>query len=164
MTEIGRPSDYTDEKAEAICALLAQGWSLKKVIESGDEQYSDLEFPSMPTVFKWLREYPDFLKLYTRAKEESADAMAEDILSIADSAGDEIMGIDKSDGARVQAVKLRIDTRKFIMAKMKPKKYGDKLDLTSAGDKIEVSPLVVSAIKPRKADSERTSPAEDQAS
>lgn len=152
MAKVGAPSQYSQEVADAICSLLAQGWSLRKVIEYGYEEYSDLKFPSMATVFKWMREHEEFLKQYARAKQESADAMAEEILDIADKTEDQIMGIDKSDGARVQAQKLRIDTRKFLMAKMKPKIYGDKLDLTSGGDKIETAPLVVSTIRSRKED------------
>jgi len=162
MSVMGRPSEFTQEAADAICELLAQGMSLRRVVEHGwDELDKDTRdklselnatWPSIATVFKWMRDHPDFLKQYARAKEESADAMAEEILSIADSAKDVIMGVDKSDGARIQAVKLEIDTRKFLMSKMKPKKYGDKLDLTSGGDKIETQPLVISAIKARKAD------------
>lgn len=41
----------------------------------------------------------------------------------------------------MQRSRLRVDTRKFLMAKMKPKKYGDKVDLTSGGEKIQ--PLLV---------------------
>jgi len=157
MADVGRPSDYTQEKADAICELLTRGWSLRKVIEQGWSEYDGkngndkIDFPSIATVFKWMRDYPEFLKQYTRAKNESADAMAEEILELSDKAPQAITGADRSDSARVQAVKLQIDTRKFLMAKMKPKRYGDRLDLTSGGERVEMTPLIVSEIKSRNA-------------
>ena len=39
--------------------------------------------------------------------------------------------------------KLRTDVRKWMLSKMVPKKYGDKLDLTSEGEKIEVAPIIL---------------------
>jgi hypothetical protein len=62
--------------------------------------------------------------------------MFEEIIEIADEAEDAIVGDDKSDSARVQARKLRIDARHWHLSKLRPKKYGDKLDLTSGGEKM----------------------------
>lgn len=135
MADRGRPTIYTQELADTICLRLACGESMRSVCR--DEQ-----MPSMQTVWTWLRIHPDFLEQYTRAKEESADAMAEDALGIADEAFDVIVGDDKSDGARVQAKKLAVDTRKWMMAKMKPKKYGDKVDITSDGKAIKGNTIV----------------------
>ena len=163
----GRPSSYTQDAADAICALLAQGWSLRRVIEQGcnEEEFKGVNFPSVATVFSWMRNNPEFLKQYARAKQESADGMAEELLDIADDGRNDTYiddnGYEKTNHDVIARSRLRVDTRKFLMAKMKPKVYGDKLDLTSAGDKIEVTPLVISAIKPRKADNAET---EDEAS
>ena len=71
--------------------------------------------PSRTSIFKWFREHPDFADNYARAKEESADSMVEDMLAIADD--DELDANDK---------RVRVDTRKWISSKLKPKKYGDK--------------------------------------
>lgn len=122
----GRPTTYNQEIVNKICALLAQGQSLRTVCKGED-------MPCIATVLTWIRVYPEFLSQYTRAKEESADALAEEILDIADDSFTVITGTDKSDNARVHAQRLRVDTRKWIMSKMKPKKYGEKLDLTSDG-------------------------------
>lgn len=119
--EAGRPSKYTKKLADDLCAYLAMGMSLKTTCEQEG-------MPSVSTVFNWFRTQKGFLQLYTRAKEESADAMAEDILTISD----EVDASGKSTNEIAKA-KLRVDTRKFLMAKMKPKRYGDKLDLTSDG-------------------------------
>lgn len=99
--------------------------------------------PAMSTMFKWLRENSEFSEQYARAKQEAADAMAEEILDISDNGSNDWM--EKhfgettawvTNGEALQRSRLRVDTRKFLMAKMKPKVYGDKLDLTTGGEKI----------------------------
>lgn len=136
--KLGRPSSYTQELADKLCEKLAQGKSLRTICEreEGHEQ-----FPSIVTIFAWMRKHEDFLKQYTRAKEESTDALADEIMDIADNSTNDWMEIEKSKGRFVPLVdrehversKLRIESRKWIMAKMKPKKYGDKLDLSNNG-------------------------------
>lgn len=124
----GRPSKYSKELADRICEKLSEGISLRTVC-------LDEEMPSAATVFTWLRTKQEFLEQYTRAKEASSDAMAEEILDLSDGAIAVIKsGAEKKSSALAQAVRLQVDTRKWIMSKMKPKKYGDKLDLTSAGE------------------------------
>jgi hypothetical protein len=75
--------------------------------------------PDTETVRKWLREFPDFLANYARAREEQADFYADEMVTIADESKD-------SNKARLQ-----IDARKWKASKMAPKKYGDKLDITT---------------------------------
>ena len=123
----GRPSDYTQEIADRICEELSQGISLRTVCKADD-------LPSAATVFNWFRRYPEFLEQYTRAKEESSDAMAEDILDISDNATNDYMEQNDSEnpgykvnGEHIQRSRLRVESRKWLMAKMKPKKYGDKI-------------------------------------
>ncbi len=127
--QTGRPSDYTQEKADKICEMLSEGMSLRSVCKEEG-------MPSAATVFKWMREHEDFLKQYTRAKEESADAMAEECLDIADDGTNDYMErLDKDgesvgyqvNGEHIQRSRLRVETRKWLMAKMKPKKYGEKV-------------------------------------
>lgn len=119
----GRPSSYTQELADKICEELALGKSLRTVCAGED-------MPSMQTVFSWFRTKPEFLEQYARAKQESSDYMAEELIDISDTENME----------DVQRARLRIDTRKWLMAKMKPKRYGDQIDVTSAGDKIVFMP------------------------
>lgn len=82
------------------------------------------EMPAMSTVFRWLAKHEEFQEQYARAKEESAEAMIEDMLAIAD-------GGNWSD---TQRARLRVDTRKWIASKLKPKKYGDKLHTEHTGN------------------------------
>lgn len=133
---IGRPSMYSQELADKVCAEIALGGSMRAVC-------SIEGMPSLTTVFKWIRENKEFAQQYARATEERTEAMAEDILDIADDGSNDYMTITKGsmtynveDKEVTNRSKLRVDTRKWIMSKMKPKKYGDKLDLTSDGEKL----------------------------
>lgn len=133
MGETGRPSDYTQELADKICEELAQGKSMRTVCHSD-------EMPAMSTVFKWLREKEGFSEQYVKAKQEATDAMAEDILDIADDGSNDLMTIQKGKQSYevenkevTNRSRLRVDTRKWLMSKMKPKKYGDRIDMTTNG-------------------------------
>lgn len=121
--KVGRPSIYSPELAARLCAELAMGRSLRSVCKASD-------MPSMSAVFEWLREKPDFAQQYARAKAESADALVEELLDIADdSSGDFIEGEDgvKVNHENIQRSRLRVDTRKWIAAKLKPKAYADRV-------------------------------------
>lgn len=125
----GRPSSYTEEIAERICAGLACGQSLRTVCK-------DEDLPCVATVFNWFRTYPQFLEQYTRAKEESADALIEESLDIADDGTNDWMERNNAEGEcigwqlngeHVQRSRLRIETRKWMASKLKPKKYGERV-------------------------------------
>ena len=134
--KVGRPSDYTPEKGHEICFLLSTGMSLRTVcLREG--------MPDGVTVFKWMRDYPEFLKHYALAKQESSDAMAEDIQDIADETISVIKsGAEKKSSALAQAQRLRVDTRKWLMSKMKPKRYGDTIDVKSDGKAINGNTII----------------------
>jgi hypothetical protein len=78
--------------------------------------------PDEATVRLWARENREgFYSQYARAIETRMDGHADEILEIADN--------EHGDPARDR---LRIDTRKWLMSKIAPKRFGDKLDLTHA--------------------------------
>lgn len=125
----GRPSDYTPELSDQICAAISQGLSLRTICSADD-------MPCMATIFNWLRTNPQFLEQYEKAKEEQADALAEEMLDIADDGSNDWMERTGKDGEsigwavngeHVQRSRLRLDTRKWIASKLKPKKYGDRI-------------------------------------
>lgn len=105
---MARPSNYTQEMADLICDRLANGESLRSICR-------DDVSPGQTTVFRWLAANDEFRKQYARARESQADAIADEILNIADEAVDPAK-------ARVQ-----IDARKWLAGKMRPKVYGDKV-------------------------------------
>lgn len=129
----GRPEIYTQELADKVCQRIAEGYSMRTVCKPDD-------MPGLTTIFKWLREKEDFAKQYARATSERTEAMAEDILDIADDGSNDLMTIQKGNKEYeienkevTNRSRLRVDTRKWLMSKMKPKKYGEKLELS--GDK-----------------------------
>ena len=92
------------------------------------------DMPNKRTVFRWLRTDDEFCHQYERAKAEAADFLAEEMIEIADDGTNDYMealGDDagiayRYNGEHVQRSRLRIDARKWIASKLKPKKYGDK--------------------------------------
>lgn len=92
--------------------------------------------PCMATVFNWLHTHESFVEQYARAKSEGSDAMVEDMHAIAD---DETLDHNSR--------RIRVDTRKWIASKLKPKKYGERVALT--GDE-DGAPIVVSWGAPTK--------------
>lgn len=128
----GRPSDYMPEVAADICALLANGESLRKVCERPG-------MPSKTSVFRWLAEHQEFRDQYAKAAETRADAIFESMFDIADNAVEEAAAVAKA--------RLRIDTRKWALARMNPKKYGDKvsqdIDVKSSDGSMTPKPTVI---------------------
>lgn len=121
---MGRPSDYTPEIATLICSQIAEGRSLRSIIRDNDS------VPTMVTIFNWMANNETFLNQYTRAREQQADAFADEMQDIADNpTGD------------YQRDRLRVDTRKWIASKLKPKKYGDKIEVEHAGTVKHVTQL-----------------------
>ena len=84
----------------------------------------DENMPAMSTLFKWLSEYPEFAEQYAKAKVESADAFQDKINDVSDGVLD---GRYEPAAARVA-----MDGYKWTASKLKPKKYGDRMQL--AGD------------------------------
>ena len=79
---------------------------------------------------------PGFSEQYTRAREEQADTLADEILAIADETPDSVTdekGISRTDSGWVTWQRNRVDARKWVASKLKPKKYGDALKV--GGDK-----------------------------
>lgn len=130
----GRPSDFTSEIADAICERLADGESLKSICSADG-------MPHRATVFRWLGAHAEFRDSYARAREAQADALFDEILDIANTPiTGEKTKVDK-DGNVIEMTKadmiehrrLQIDARKWIAAKLRPKVYGDKLDVDVTG-------------------------------
>lgn len=133
---MGRPSSFTQEKADAICVKLAAGQSLRSICEAGD-------MPDRTTVFRWLRDSEAFRIQYTCAREDQAEAIFDEMLEIADDGEFDYETKTRDDGSEYEAVnhdhiqrsKLRIEARKWVLGKMAPKKYGERIDLNHGGQK-----------------------------
>ena len=123
-------TEYTQEIANAICELIADGNSLRAICLLDD-------MPAKSTVFKWLAEQPTFSDQYARAREAQADSLADDILEIADDGKRDTYtdsdGNERTDHDVIARSRLRVDARKWLASKMAPKKYGDKMQQEITG-------------------------------
>jgi len=140
---MGRPSEFNQEVADRICERLADGESLRSIC-SGDDM------PNKATVFRWLGQFSVFSDQYTRAREVQADALFDDVLSIADNSKNDWMESNGKDdagwmlnGDNIRRAQLRIDARKWMAGKLRPKKYGEfkAVELTGANG----GPVVIQA-------------------
>jgi HSP90 family molecular chaperone len=89
---------------------------------------------------KWLDSSELNQMQYARAREKRADLIFEEMKEIADKQDKDVYidheGNERIDHNVIHRNKLQIDTRKWMLSKMQPKKYGDKLDITSDHEKL----------------------------
>lgn len=131
---MARPPDYSPELAQSICEHISNGKGTRE-IETLDGM------PSKATIYKWLSKYPEFLDLYARSKMVMAFAWEEDMVEIADDGTNDWMarqretkGVHYVENAEaINRSRLRVDTRKWLLSKLLPKKYGDKIDHNVSG-------------------------------
>jgi hypothetical protein len=138
---MGRPTTFTQAKADAICERLANGMSLRAICRNK-------AMPNKSTVFKWLGQNSEFSDQYARAREAQADLLVDEMIELADTPKIGKKTKKTSDGKVEETTfdmtehrRLQIETRKWVAAKMRPKKYGDKLDVeqkttVEAGDSV----------------------------
>lgn len=125
-----RPSDYSDEIADEICWRLTHGEPLVQMCK-------DDHLPHVATIYRWLIRHTTFRDMYAQAREEQADTNADEILSIADEMPPQFTdekGRVYLDQSYLLWQKQRIEARKWTAAKLKPRKYGDKLALGGDAD------------------------------
>lgn len=138
----GRPTDYCQEKADLICEKLSDGCSLKEICAPDD-------MPTRSTVYRWLSLHSEFSDMYVRAREEQAETLADEIIAIADETYDDIAiddkGNERCNTEFIQRSKLRVDARKWVAAKLKPKKYGEKVQQEVSGP--NGGPLQISRVE-----------------
>ena len=130
-----RPASYSLDLAERICAEIATGRSLPDI--SGD--------PGMPharTVFRWLANQPEFQRLYELACLSRTHALAEEIIAISDDDSADWIEepakhgtgvVRRADNAAVQRARLKVDSRKWLLSKLQPRKYGDRVSAEVTG-------------------------------
>lgn len=125
MSLIGRPPAYTKQLGDKICDLITTGLSLRKVCKLPG-------IPSRQTIHSWLIKDKDFFDQYARASKLRREEKFDELEDITDEVED------------VQRARLKIDVIKWQLSKEEPKKYGDKVDITSDGEKLQ--PVLVKFI------------------
>ena len=105
--------------------------------------------PSSSTFFIWIDEDELKSKQYARSTELRADILFDEILEIAytteegTTTKETDKGIEISTGDMLGHRRLKVDSLKWVLSKMNPKKYGDKTDITSGGEKLPTSPQAI---------------------
>lgn len=110
---------YSEELADRICERVARGEALYRISE-------DPDMPGERTLCTWREKNIDFQRKYASAKEQMLEREADNILAIADS--------DDDPNSR----RVRVDTRKWLLSKLIPKKYGDKLEVEHGEQTIRI--------------------------
>jgi hypothetical protein len=125
----GRPTAYVAELAHRICVRLADGETLAAICR-------DEGMPAPSTVRSWaLDDREGFATLYSRARELQMYGIADEILEIADDGSKDVRispeGRETVEYEIVQRSKLKVDSRKWLLSKLLPKVYGDKIETTN---------------------------------
>lgn len=115
-----------------ISDRLGKGESLHTILKSDG-------MPSFSVVFGWIANDSQFAEQYARAREAQADKMAAEILEISDTPvigikkkTDETGKVEVTEADMIEHRRLQVDARKWLAARMAPKKYGDKMGIGQA--------------------------------
>ncbi len=129
---LGRPSSYTDEIADYVCARLAGGESLRVICKAET-------IPAESVIRGWVvDDISGFASKYARARNIGLDSQAEGIEEIADD-------LTEDPNSR----RVRIDARKWLLSKMRPDKYGDRTALEHTGPGGAPLTVTVEFVKPK---------------
>lgn len=141
---------FPQEIADRICEQIAEGRSLRSVLK-------DEGMPASSTVFKALAADKAFAEQYARAREAQADALFDEILDIADESANDSYTDDNGNERTNQEVvarsKIRIDARKWMAGKLRPKVYGEKVsaELTGAnGGPVQIEEIRRVVVDPKE--------------
>jgi hypothetical protein len=127
--------NWTPELEQTICFRIAHGESVRTIAQ-------DEAMPASSTIYEHLIESKEFAEHYARAREAQMEAMADEILAIADDSSQDTEEVEIAEGVTVKRQntewmnrsRLRVDTRKWLMGKLAPKKYGDKIQAELSGE------------------------------
>ena len=132
--KMGRPSIYSATLAAIICGRMAEGESVRSICR-------DKDMPDRSTVSRWASENAEFHSHYTRAEHLRVEVMSDECLEIADDGTTDFItkvgrnGVEYEavDQEHIQRSRLRVDTRKWLMSKLKPEKYGERVEHEMSG-------------------------------
>lgn len=124
--KLGRPPrEITREIEDTILEGIVSGKSIRDICKN--QKIEDDKFPCVERVFAHLARNEDFSKRYTRARGQQQDTWADEIISIADGTHPDFEKKDANER------KLAIETRKWVMGKLRPTRYGDKIQAEITG-------------------------------
>lgn len=121
---------------DVICERLAEGRTLRSICRDDDIPVSDA------CVRQRVAKSEEWSSQYARARDQGLDAMADEMFDIIDNSENDWMQIETERGTvkevtnheHVTRSRARVDTRKWYLSKLAPKRYGDRItqDVTSS--------------------------------
>jgi hypothetical protein len=129
---------YTDEIGDLICQRLREGESLLSVCSSDD-------MPSESAVRQWAADPTHhFSAKYARAREVGWLRVGDEVLALADGLEH---GKDRHDPNIIARDRLRYEARRWMLSKVLPKIYGDRLEVDAkAGLVVVETPAAIKAL------------------
>jgi len=114
---------------ELVCSELALGKSLRSILDADDK------LPSASTFLDWIGADSFLAEQYAHARQMAYELLADEIVAIADEnyTTDEHGVRERLSSEAIQRNRLRVDTRKWMLSKMLPKVYGDKIQTEHTG-------------------------------
>ena len=133
-----------DRKAitELVCSELALGKSLRSILDADDK------LPSASTFLDWIGADSFLAEQYAHARQLAYELLADEIVAIADEnyTTDEHGVKERLSSEAIQRNRLRVDTRKWMLAKMLPKVYGDHTKVTNEHTGKDGGPIQLAAV------------------
>lgn len=128
MRKTGRPPEpVPQDKADAIIEWISAGKTLREWCRQNDYHFS--------SIYDWMEKDQEFARRFARAREVGHDVIAEEALAIIDSDPEMVIteGGGHRDSAHITWLKNRAEMRLKLLAKWNPKKWGERVDVTSDG-------------------------------
>lgn len=132
---MAQESTYTPELADEICERIANGETLREITR-------EPHMPSYRSVYRWREANPEFASRLAHARECGGDVIAEETIAIADDTAHDTLHTDSGERPNSEWIarsKLRVDTRLKLLAVWFPRKYGQRIDMTTGGESLNLT-------------------------
>jgi hypothetical protein len=121
-----RPAIVGEQTKRQICKLVAQGMYMKDVVRQEG-------IPPQHVIYDMIWRDPEFKQMYKAARMAAAEVWADKLRELASEASD-LHGVpEKKSLAHVQAIRLQVDTDKWLLSKMLREEFGDDLSPKGGG-------------------------------
>ncbi len=129
--KIGRPSTYNEEVAAKLCTVIStSSKGLRRICRE------NAGFPNVSTIYNWIVSVPAFRAQYARAREFQSQRLFDELLELADRPRmGTVVKIDHN-GRKAKRIadmtdrcRLQIDVRKWVLSKLLPRKYGERIEV-----------------------------------
>lgn len=129
---INKPGvELTLEIMRKICGRVAQGEALYKICDTPG-------FPSRTEFYYRCGSIKEYAEIYNQALALRGEKFADELTILADEGRGET-------SEEIQAIKLQVNTRQWIVSRLLPKKYGDRMTVSGDAENPLVTQLVLGA-------------------